>query len=108
MLPTIERRAGQRKPMKTKALIAVDKAAPVWVRTVDLSENGVGLATAEPLRIGAPARVRFELSLEGQQQPVEARGTIAYCMLSGDEFKVGVTFTQVDMSAMMLIAKFLK
>ncbi|MFD2365743.1 PilZ domain-containing protein [Pseudoduganella sp. GCM10020061] len=108
MLPTIERRGGQRKPMKTKALISVDSKSPVWVRTVDLSENGVGLATPEPVRIGAPARVRFELSFDGQSQPVEARGTIAYCMLSGDEFKVGITFTQVDVAAMMLISKFLK
>jgi hypothetical protein len=108
MLPTIERRAGQRKPMKTKALFAVDKAAPAWVRTLDLSENGVAIATGEPMRIGAPARIRFELSIEGELRAVEARGTIAYCMLSGDDFKVGMTFTQVDISAMMLIAKFLK
>lgn len=108
MLPTIERRGGQRKPLKTKALIAVDKGSPVWVRTIDISENGVGIATGEPVRIGASARIRFELSIDGQARPVEARGTIAYCMLSGDDFKVGVTFTQVDMAAMMLISKFLK
>ncbi|HEY1043855.1 MAG TPA: PilZ domain-containing protein [Telluria sp.] len=108
MLPTIERRGGQRKPLKTKALIAVDNGTPTWVRTVDISENGVGIAANEPLRVGAPARIRFELLLEGQQRAVEARGTIAYCMLSGDAFKAGMTFTQVDMAAMMLIAKFLK
>lgn len=108
MLPTIERRGGQRKPFKTKALISVDSGSPVWVRTVDLSENGVGIASGEPLKVGVPARVRFELSFDGQAQAVEARGTIAYCHLSGGDFKVGISFSQVDMATMMLISKYLK
>lgn len=94
--------------MKTKALLKVENAAPVPVRTVDISINGLGISTKEPLRAGVPVSVRFELYVDGQGHTIVARGHIAYCLFSGGEFKAGITFSQLDLTAMTVISKYVK
>lgn len=103
-----ERRSGQRRPMKTKALLAVEGGAPMQVRTVDISTNGLGISAQEPLRAGVPVSVKFELYVDGHGHTIIARGLIAYSLFSGGEFKAGVTFSQLDLTAMTLISKYIK
>lgn len=94
--------------MKTKALLAVESSAPVQVRTTDVSTNGIGISTQEPLRAGVPVSIRFELYVDGQGHTIIARGLIAYCTFSSGEFKAGITFSQLDLTALTLIAKYVK
>lgn len=103
-----ERRSGQRRPMKTKALLSVESTAPVQIKTVDISTNGLGIALQEPLRAGVPVMVKFELYVDGQGHTIVARGIIAYSIFSGGEFKAGITFSQLNLTAMALISKYVK
>lgn len=103
-----DRRSGQRRPIKTKALLVVESAAPVQVRTMDISANGLGISTQEPLRAGVPVSVKFELYVDGQGHTIIGRGLIAYCIFSGGEYKAGITFTQLDLTALTLISKYIR
>ena len=103
-----DRRGVQRKPLKAKALMAVDGGSPVWLRTVDISSNGIGIAADEPLPVGVAARVRFEMFYEGRSHVVDVKGRIAYCIFSGGEFKAGFTFSLLDLPTMTLITKYIR
>ena len=103
-----DRRGVQRKPLKAKALLAVDGGSPLWARTVDISANGIGIASDEPLPVGVSARVRFEMFYDGRSHVVDVKGTFAYCIFSSGEFKAGFTFSLLDLPTMTLITKYLR
>jgi hypothetical protein len=103
-----EQRTSARKVLKVKAKLVVDGRAPVPARTADISSAGMSVTVAEPYPPGAMCLISFDLFYDGKVTPINVRSKIAYCILSGDEFKVGLNFQNVDLGAMTSLSKFLR
>jgi hypothetical protein len=104
-----EQRKSKRKILKTKALLAMEGGAgSVSGRTVDVSGDGLSLVVADSLQPGAYGLVRFELFHEGKSTPISARSRVQYCILSNGEYKVGLQFVNLELSAMAAVSRFLQ
>jgi hypothetical protein len=103
-----EQRQTVRKPLKVKALLAMESHPPLQARTMDISGNGLSLALPAPVGVGLAGQVKFDLFFDGKNTPVIARVKVAYCIFGGGEFKVGLTFVNLELSAMTVISKYLK
>lgn len=103
-----EQRQSQRKILKTRAMLAVEGAAPMLGRTTDLSANGVSITVPQPVGTGQNVQLRFDLLVEGNLVPVHSRGRTQYCILSNGEFKVGCQFLNLELGAMTAISRYLK
>lgn len=103
-----DQRTSARKILKTKAKLAIDGQPPVPARTADISSAGMSVTVDEPCRSGVLCTVAFDLLQDGKPVPIMARSKVAYCILSGGQFKVGLTFQNLDMGAMSTISKFLR
>jgi hypothetical protein len=89
-------------------LFGVEGQPPQPARTLDLNANGISLTMAGPAQPGVVGTVRFDIFYEGKAHPVTARVKVAYCIFSGGEFKLGLSFVNLDLAAMSAVAKFLK
>lgn len=103
-----EQRQTQRKVLKVKAMIALDGGQPLAVRTVDISSTGMCVSTPEPLTLGADCQLRFDLLVDGKPNSIQVRSRVSYCILSGNEFKAGFQFVNLDLSSMTALARFLR
>jgi hypothetical protein len=103
-----EQRNTQRRPLKVKALLAMEGRAPEQGRTLDISGNGVSVAVEHPAQPGMAGTVNFDLYYDGKSTPISARVKVAYCIFGGGEFKIGLTFVNLELAAMTVIAKYLK
>ena len=89
-------------------MVVMDGQAPVLVRTSDVGANGVSITMPHPIQAGQAGQLRFDLLVEGQLVPVQARAKVMYCIFSGGEFKVGFQFLNLDLNAMSQLARFLR
>jgi c-di-GMP-binding flagellar brake protein YcgR len=103
-----EQRTSARKILKTKAKLVIDGMPPMAARTADISAAGMSITVAEPCKAGMMCLVSFDLLHEGKATAINVRSKVAYCILSGDQFKVGLAFQNLDMGAMTMLAKFLR
>lgn len=103
-----EQRQSQRKILKTRAMLAVEGAAPMLGRTTDLSANGVSITVPQPVATGQHVQLRFDLLVEGNLVPIHSRARTLYCILSNGEFKVGCQFLNLELGAMTAISRYLK
>jgi c-di-GMP-binding flagellar brake protein YcgR len=104
----IEQRQAERKALKTKATLAIEGQTTLTVRTVDISSTGMALSLPNPLPIGKPAQIGFELYHDGKVTPFNARCKVSYCIFSNSEFKVGFQFLTLDLNAVTTLAKYLR
>ena len=104
----IEQRQSDRKILKTKALVAADGADPVPARTVDISASGMSITLPGPMKVGDTGMIKFDLFYDGKVTPITARAKASYCIFSSGEFKVGLQFLNLDLSAMTVLAKYLR
>lgn len=103
-----EQRQSTRKILKVKAVAAMEGHAPMLVRTVDISANGVSISVPEPMQPGKAGQISFDLLVEGKTVPIAARVKAMYCIFSNGEFKVGFQFLNLDLNAMSQLARFLR
>jgi hypothetical protein len=103
-----EQRNNPRKILKVKAVVAMDGQAPVPGRTGDLGANGVSINVPSPLQAGQTGQVAFDLLIDGKPTPLHARARVTHCIFSGDEFKVGFQFLNLDLQAMSNLSRFLR
>ena len=89
-------------------MLALEGSAPVLGRTTDLSANGVSISLPQPVAAGQDAQLRFDLLVEGTVVPIQGRARTLYCILSNGEFKVGLQFLHLDLSAMTAVSRFLR
>ncbi len=104
----IEQRQTERKILKTKAVLVSEGAQPVTAQTIDISATGMSIKLPCPMKIGETAQLKFELFYEGKVTPVTARAKASYCIFSNGEFKIGLSFLQLDLTAMTVLAKYLR
>lgn len=103
-----EQRTSPRKILKTRAVIAFDGAAPVAARTIDVAANGVCVSFPSPIQPGGACDLSFELFMDGKASSVKTRSKASYCIFSNGEYKIGFQFVNIDLSAMTLLARFLR
>jgi len=103
-----EQRKSARKVLKVKAVLAMDGMAAATGRTADVSASGVSVATAHPLPVGQSGQVSFELFMDGKATVIATRSKVSYCIFSNGEFKIGFQFVNLELSAMAVLAKFLR
>ncbi|WP_296944785.1 PilZ domain-containing protein [uncultured Massilia sp.] len=103
-----DQRKTVRKILKVKAVVAMDGQAPLPARTSDIGSNGVSVTVAHPLQAGQAGQVSLDLLVDGKPTPLHARAKVMYCIFSGDEFKVGFQFMNLDLNAMSQLSRFLR
>lgn len=103
-----EQRQSTRKVVKTRAMVTAEGAAPLMGRTSDINTGGVSVNLPGPVGIGQAVQVRFDLLVDGQVVHINTRARVQYCILSGNDFKVGVQFQNLDMGATTALSRFLR
>lgn len=86
----------------------MDGAAPLPGRTLDISATGMSLTLGHKLAVGQSGQVSFELFLDGKAQILTCRSKVSYCIFSGDDFKLGFQFVNLELSTLTAITKFLR
>ena len=89
-------------------MFALEGSAPVLGRTSDVSANGVSVGVAQPVAVGQSAQLRFDLLVDGKIVPIHSKARTQYCILSNGEFKVGLQFVNLELSAMSALSRFLR
>ena len=103
-----EQRKSARKVLKVKAVLAMDGMAAATGRTADVSGNGVSVTAAHPLTVGQSGQVSFELFIDGKATVIATRSKVSHCIFSNGEFKIGFQFVNLELSAMAVLARFLR
>lgn len=105
---TLDQRQSARKILKVRAVLAVEGQAPVPGRTSDIGANGVSITVPNPLQTGQTGQVGFDLLVDGTPYPLLARVKVMYCIFSNGEFKAGLQFINLDLTAMSQVSRFLR
>ncbi|KGF81176.1 hypothetical protein IA69_14060 [Massilia sp. JS1662] len=104
----IEQRQSARKILKVRAILAMEGQAPVQGRTSDIGANGVSITVPHPMQTGQTGQVGFDLLVDGTPFPLHARVKVMYCIFSNGEFKAGLQFMNLDLTAMSQVSRFLR
>ncbi len=68
----------------------------VEVRSVDLSDSGIGVTSMAELRPGQQCKVSIDMSVCGSDFKLEMNGRVCYCRKSSmDGFRSGLQFVQM-------------
>lgn len=94
--------------LKTRAVVIFEGVAPLTARTVDVGGSGICLNYPQPLPIGRECALSFDLFLDGKVSTVKTRSKALYCTFSNGEYKIGFQFLNLELSAMTLLAKFMR
>ncbi|HJV03517.1 MAG TPA: PilZ domain-containing protein [Burkholderiaceae bacterium] len=105
---SVEQRSSARKIMRAKAVVVMDGMPPQPARTLDIGASGMSLTFEHKLAVGHLGSVSFELFLDGKAQIITCRSKVSYCIFSGDHFKIGYQFVNLDPGALNAITKFLR
>lgn len=89
-------------------MLALDGKPPMPGRCSDIGANGLSVTLTDPIETGQGGWVRFDLLVDGNVNQIQARVKALYCIFSQGGFKVGFQFTQLDLAANTLIARFLR
>jgi hypothetical protein len=104
----VEQRSAARKIMRAKAVIVMDGAPPMQGRTLDIGSSGMSITFDHKLEVGHLGNISFELFLDGKAQVMTCRSKVSYCIFSGDSFKIGYLFVNLDAATTAAISKFLR
>lgn len=94
--------------MRAKAVVVMDGMPPMQARTLDIGATGMSLTFEHKLEVGHLGHVSFELFLDGKPQLMTCRSKVSYCIFSGDHFKIGYQFVNLDLTTSAAITKFLR
>jgi hypothetical protein len=94
--------------MRSKAVVVMDGLPPKQARTLDIGATGMSLTFEHKLEVGHMGQVSFELFLDGKPQVMTCRSKVSYCIFSGDHFKIGYQFVNLDLTTSAAITKFLR
>lgn len=103
-----EQRQAPRKILRVKAMWVMDGAAPVVARTLDIGSTGVSLLLNESVPTGRRGKVTFEMYFDGTSHIVTAQASVIHCIFSSSGFKAGLQFSNLDMSTMTVISRFMR
>jgi hypothetical protein len=77
-------------------------------KTLDLSNHGISLLAARPMRPGAKHVLTFDVPCNGKFKPVRVTAQVMWCSLAGGEgYRIGLEFADVDATSAKIIDEFL-
>ena len=103
-----EQRQTARRVLKVRAVIVPGGCEPLVARTLDVSGSGMCVSVSAPMELGGICHLHFDLLNDGKSHTIHVTAKVSYCILSGDEFKVGFQFINLDLASMTALAKFLR
>jgi hypothetical protein len=103
-----EQRTSPRKVLKARAVVTFDGAAPLVARTLDVGANGICISYPQPLQPGQACELSFDVFLDGKANTIKTRSKAMYCIFSNGAYKIGFQFLNLELSAMTLLAKFMR
>ncbi|ELX13799.1 hypothetical protein Jab_1c24370 [Janthinobacterium sp. HH01] len=104
----VDQRSVARKIVRAKAVVIMDGMPPLQGRTIDISAQGLSLNFEHKLGTGHMGQLSFELFIDGKAQLLTCRSKVTYCIFSGDHFKIGYQFLNLDSITSSAINKFLR
>ncbi|MQA38953.1 PilZ domain-containing protein [Rugamonas aquatica] len=104
----VDQRSVARKIVRAKAVVIMDGMPPLQGRTIDISAQGLSLNFEHKLGTGHMGQLSFELFIDGKAQLLTCRSKVTYCIFSGDHFKIGYQFLNLDSITSGAINKFLR
>lgn len=104
----VDQRSVARKIVRAKAVVVMDGMPPLQGRTIDISAQGLSLNFEHKLGTGHMGQLSFELFIDGKAQLLTCRSKVTYCIFSGDHFKIGYQFLNLDSITASAINKFLR
>lgn len=105
---SVDQRSVARKIVRAKAVVAMDGMPPMQGRTIDISAQGLSLNFEHKLEAGHMGQLSFELFIDGKAQVLTSRSKVTYCIFSGDHFKIGFQFLNMDSITTSAVNKFLR
>jgi PilZ domain len=103
-----ERRVDRRKIVRLNADVRLPDSKSLESHTIDLSRRGIGLLTSVKLEHGQDCKLLIDLSVCGTPMALRLIGRVCYCAPSGDNFRVGLQFVQMDDDTARLLTDLLK
>lgn len=106
----MERRAHERRPLRTTVELLLPGRAPVAVRTTDISIGGIGLVVSANPPVGLEMDLRIPLPQPGGAvKTVSAHGRVQHSVFSRREeaFCVGLVFLRPSDSLLVAIGDYL-
>ncbi|MGZ3159195.1 MAG: PilZ domain-containing protein [Burkholderiaceae bacterium] len=92
-----ETRVAPRKVLRCRAKVMLSGGRPPMMgRTVDISLSGICIMLEAPLPAGESCVIAFEASVNGTMRRVMASAKIVYSIFSGEGFRIGLQFVQLD------------
>lgn len=91
-----DRRSTARFEIDATCRILADDGSDVVADVHDISTSGVGIYLAQSLTFGRRYMLAIEPRRNSHLQRLNALGTVAYCELRGNTFRIGVTFVDID------------
>lgn len=89
-------------------MVALEGGTPMMGRTGDINAGGVSINLPGPLPAGQIVHMRFDLLVEGRVVPIKTRARVQHCILSGDDFKIGFQFQNLDTAAAAALTRFMR
>ena len=106
-----DRRRAKRTLFRSHAKLLLPDRDAIDVRTVDISNGGVGVVCPLNLLPGTPCEVHLHFrKIPIGVENVQFQAQIAYCVLSGREqgFLIGLQFTAPPKDALKAIDRYIK
>ena len=104
----VDQRKSPRKILRGKGMLILDGTPAIAARTLDISASGLSVMVVQPLQMGQLGRITFEMYIDSKSHIITARASIAYCMFSGNEFKVGLQFVALELPALTAVEKYMR
>ena len=86
----------------------MDGGEPRPARTLDLGAGGISITCDYRLDIGVSGQVVWEMLVNGKPQVMVVRSKVTNCILSNNQFKIGLAFSSPDNEMQNAINKFMR
>jgi hypothetical protein len=87
-------------------MLRLSDSAPIPVKTVDISPNGLQVISDAPLPFRQQCTLSIDLLHPDVPDVLELDGTVAHCILSGQHgFRIGIRYTGLTHRSKVLIAR---
>lgn len=105
-----DRRKDTRKMVRTRVRMTFSGGHVLEVRSIDISETGLGVASEYHIHSGVLAQVQMQLILPKGLVTLDAQARVMYSVLARDAggFKVGLQFTSLSTDASTVLHDFLR